>query len=187
MKKIKAGPRKNLLCPTPVVLVGANVNGKPNYTTVAYVGIISRNSVSVAMAKAHYGNAGIKENKTFSVNIPSADIVVQADYCGMVSGKNTDKSGVFTNFYGELKTAPMAEECPVNLECRLTQIIDSGHGETFIGEVVEAYVSEDCMTDDLVDYAKVDPVLFVTEERKYWKLGERCADAWQVGEALKRD
>lgn len=183
--KIQVGPRKNLLGPTVIVLVGANVAGKPNYTTVAYVGIFARNSVSVAMSKSHYGNAGIKENKTFSVNIPSEEIVVQTDYCGMVSGNKVDKSGVFKTFYGEMETAPMIEECPLNIECKLTQVYDNGNGETFIGEIVETYANDDCMTNDLVDYSKVNPILFVTEETNYWKLGPRFAEAWKVGEALK--
>ena len=184
--KVPVGARKNLLCPMPVVMVGANVNGKANYTTVAYVGIISRNFVSVAMAKPHYSNAGIKENGTFSVNIPSEDQVKETDYCGIVSGNQVDKSKVFTTFYGRLKTAPMIEECPVNLECKLTQTIDTGRGETFIGEIEEAYVNADCMNNDMVDYDKVKPILFVTEEATYWKLGPRFADAWKVGEELKR-
>ena len=56
-------------------LVGANVNGKPNYITIAHVGIMTLHSVSLGMNKIHYTNAGIKENGTFSVNIPSVEMV----------------------------------------------------------------------------------------------------------------
>ncbi|MCX6012520.1 MAG: flavin reductase family protein [Chloroflexi bacterium] len=184
--KLQVGPRKCLLCPTTIVLVGAMVNGKPNYNTIAYVGIISKNMVSVALSKAHYTNIGIKENKTFSVNIPSLGMVNKTDYCGMVSGKDVDKSRVFETFYGTLKTAPMIKECPISLECMLNQIIDTGRGECFIGEIVETYVGEEYMTDDKVDYTKVDPILFVTEETKYWKLGQRFAEAWKAGEEVKQ-
>ena len=85
----------NVLYPTPTVLIGAIVDGKPNYITIAHIGIVNHARpylISISSAKAHYTNAGIKENKAFSVNIPSEELVVETDYAGLVSGKNTDKS-----------------------------------------------------------------------------------------------
>lgn len=82
----------------PTTLVGANVKGKPNYITIAHVGIMDLSSISLGMAKIHYTNVGIKENKTFSVNIPSVGMVKKTDYCGLVSGKRVDKSRLFENF-----------------------------------------------------------------------------------------
>ena len=79
--KMKLGP-KNCLYPMPTTLIGALVNGKPNYVTIAHVGIMDMESVSLGMNKSHYTNAGIKENRAFSVNIPSARLVKEADYCG---------------------------------------------------------------------------------------------------------
>ena len=85
---------KNCLYPMPTTLVGANVNGKPNYITIAHVGIQELGSISLSMAKSHYTNSGIKENGTFSVNIPSVEMVKETDYCGIVSGKNVDKGKI---------------------------------------------------------------------------------------------
>ena len=84
----------------PTTLVGANVNGKPNFITIAHVGIMDLGSISVGMAKVHYTNVGIKENGTFSVNIPSIELVKETDYCGIISGKNADKAGLFEIFFG---------------------------------------------------------------------------------------
>jgi len=92
--KIKLGA-KNCLYPLPTTLVGAKVGGKPNYITIAHVGIMDLGSVSLGMAKIHYTNAGIKENKTFSINIPSIEMVKETDYCGIVSGKKADKAKLF--------------------------------------------------------------------------------------------
>lgn len=178
--KIPFGDRKKSLCPMPITLIGANVHGKPNFATVAYVGIVTRDTISAGMGKQHYTNIGIKENNTFSVNIPSVEMVQKTDYCGMVSGENIDKSQVFGTFYGELKTAPMIEECPVNMECRLVQTLDFPAGDCFIGEIVQTYVSDEYLTNDKVDFAKVQPILFFTTERKYWKLGERFAEAFNA-------
>ena len=84
--KIELGA-KNCLYPLPTTLIGALVNGKPNYTTIAHVGIVDPGSVSLGMNKSHYINAGIKTNKTFSVNIPSTKLVKETDYCGLVFRK----------------------------------------------------------------------------------------------------
>jgi flavin reductase (DIM6/NTAB) family NADH-FMN oxidoreductase RutF len=104
--KIDIGP-KNCLYPLPTTLVGALVNGKPNYITIAHVGIMDMGSVSLGMSKVHYTNEGIKENGTFSINIPSVKMVRKTDYCGLVSGKTENKADMFKTFFGKLKSAPM--------------------------------------------------------------------------------
>jgi len=95
--------------PMPMSLIGANVKGKANFLAAAWfmAASISPPKVAVALNKEHYTNQGIKENKTFSVCIPSEDMVKATDYCGLVSGFKADKSGVFDVFYGMLKTAPI--------------------------------------------------------------------------------
>lgn len=177
---------KNCLYPMPTTLIGANVDGKPNYIVIAHVGIMDLQSVSLGMAKAHYTNAGIKENGTFSVNIPSVDMVEKTDYCGIVSGKKVDKSPIFRHFYGSLGTAPMIEECPVNMECKLIRTVDFPKHDIFIGEIVETFCEDKYLTEGALDFAKVQPILFVMNDRGYWKLGERFARAWSVGRDLKK-
>lgn len=95
------------------------MNGKPNYITIAHVGIMDLESVSLGMNKLHYTNSGIKANKTFSINIPSTKLVKETYYCGLVSGKDKNKADMFKTFYGKLKTAPMIEQCSINMECEL--------------------------------------------------------------------
>jgi flavin reductase (DIM6/NTAB) family NADH-FMN oxidoreductase RutF len=133
---------KNCLYPLPTTLVGANVNGKPNFITIAHIGIINPEAVSLGINKIHYTNNGIRENGTFSVNIPSAELVKETDYCGLVSGKTTDKSSIFKIFYGKLETAPMIEECPVNMECRLIKTVDFPNHDLFIGEIEDTYCDD---------------------------------------------
>jgi flavin reductase (DIM6/NTAB) family NADH-FMN oxidoreductase RutF len=177
---------KNCLYPMPTTLVGAMVKGKPTFITIAHVGIMDLGSVSLGMNKMHYTNAGIQESGTFSVNIPTVEMVKEADYCGLVSGKNVDKAALFEVFYGNLKTAPMIEECPINMECRLVQTVDFPRHDIFIGEIVEAYCEERCLTEGIVDFSKVQPILFAMNDKSYWKLGERLARAWHVGKGFKK-
>lgn len=179
----------NVLYPTPTTIVGAMVEGKPNFITIAHVGIVNHAKpylISLSSAKIHYTNAGIKENKAFSVNIPSENQVVKTDYVGIVSGKKTDKSGVFETFYGKLKNAPMIKECPLNMECRLFDVYDTPTHDLIIGEIVETYADESVLTDDKVDIAKVKPLLFDMSSIKYWSLGVVIADCWNVGKQMKK-
>ncbi len=169
----------------PTVLVGATINGKPNYIAIAHVGIMDLSSVSLGINKTHYTNAGIKENGTFSINIPSVDMVKQTDYCGLVSGKNVDKSLLFETFYGTLKTAPMIQSFPINMECRLLQIVNFPKHDIFIGEIVETYCDDSCLNGDKVDMTLLRPILFTMDDRGYWSVGERIATAWDVGKDLK--
>lgn len=182
--KIGLGAR-NCLYPLPTTLVGALVNGKPNYITIAHVGIMDLGSVSLGMNKVHYTNAGIKANGTFSVNIPSVKMVKETDHCGLVSGKTEDKSALFKTFYGKLKSAPMIEECTVNMECELIKTIDFPSHDVFIGKIAATYCDEAVLTEGVVDFGKVQPILFVMNDRSYWKLGDKFAKAWDVGKEPK--
>lgn len=178
---------ENYLYPMPVSLVGANVSGKPNYLTVAFFGMVNLNPplISVSLNKTHYTNQGIRKNKTFSVNIPSAEMAMVTDYCGLFSGNRVDKSQIFETFYGKLKTAPMIRECPLNLECKLVQTLDFAIDEIFLGEIVEVYSEEQYLTDGLPDIKKINPIVFSMHDNNYWKIGELIGRAWSIGKKFK--
>ncbi|MCM8773575.1 MAG: flavin reductase family protein [Candidatus Omnitrophica bacterium] len=188
MSKNKIGAN-TYLYPMPVTIVGANVNGKANFVTVAYCGIVQHKPpmISVTLSKSHYTNLGIKENNTFSVNIPSRDMVSVTDYIGLNSGRDIDKSKLFKIFYGKLKTAPLIEEAPLNLECKLIQCLDyGGSGEIFMGEIVEVYIEEGMLTEGLPDIEKIKPFIFSMHDGNYWEVGKRIAKAWDIGKIYKR-
>jgi len=172
--------------PVPTILLGANVNGKPNYNVVGNCGIMCLDPpvLYVSSGKSHYTNIGIRENGSYSVNIPSVAMVQATDYCGMVSGSESDKSAIFTSFYGSLETAPMIQECPVNLECRVINTIAIGDMEVFLGEVIEGYASPDCMSDGAPSIKKIDPIIY-SVQGEYWSIGEMVAKAFSVGEKYR--
>ena len=186
MMKEKLGA-VNALYPTPTTLVGATVDGKPNFITIAHIGIMTRSYISLGMGKTHYTNAGIKENMTFSVCLPSENLVVETDYCGIMTGKNTDKAVLFDVFYGELKTAPMIQQCPVCMECRLYQTIDFPTTEIFIGEIVQTHADESVLSGKDVDISKLQPLLFDMASKKYWSLGREVANCWNIGKQFKTE
>jgi flavin reductase (DIM6/NTAB) family NADH-FMN oxidoreductase RutF len=170
---------KNLLTPFPAVLVGVNVNGKPTYMTVAHCGVAAMIHISISIRKVRYTSIGIKENRTFSVNMPSAAMVKETDYCGLFSGKEADKSDIFESFYGTLGNAPMIKQCPINMECRLKQTVDFPTHEVFIGEVVQTYCEDNCFKDGVLDLAHLN--LLIYGSGKYWRIGEPVAKAFEVG------
>jgi len=188
--KIDLGATVATYSPCPVALVGANVEGRPNFLPIGWFAGAGFKppKVAVVSSKAHYTNKGIKENKTFSVCIPSEDMVEATDYCGCVSGSKVDKSTVFEVFYGNLKTAPMITDCPVNLECKLDKVIDiSSYTEIFIGDILSTYTEKKYLTKGIIDLQKTRPFLLSPSplNPQYHTIGEPRGKAWSVGKNFK--
>lgn len=182
MSKIKIGTSV-FPCPMPMCLVGANVDGVPNFMAVAWFNRVNYKPplFGCAVNKAHLTAVGIEENHSFSINIPGRGLLVETDYCGIVSGRKVDKSQVFEVFYGELKTAPMIRRCPLCIELRLIQTVTLPSNKLFIGEVVAAYCEEGCITETWPDPRKIDPFVLTMPDNGYWALGEPVGKAWAEG------
>jgi flavin reductase (DIM6/NTAB) family NADH-FMN oxidoreductase RutF len=191
MAKVKLGARP-LVYPMPAFLVGANVAGKPNFMTAAWGGIAASKPPMVTVALQHHRHTlkGIKESGVFSVNIPAENQAVETDYCGIVTGRKADKTKVcgFRIFSGELTQVPLIEQCPVNLECKVTHILTLGSHSLVIGEVVQSHVSEDCLTDGEPDANKIKPIIYVEGPvAEYRGLGPVLGPAFQIGRSLKTE
>ncbi|UCC78886.1 MAG: flavin reductase family protein [Candidatus Zixiibacteriota bacterium] len=167
--------KENLLSPLPVVLVGAMVNNRPNYLVIGYISPFNFGKhIFFSLYKKRYTRIGIHENRTFSVNIPSEALLDETNICGSKSGRDIDKSKLFDNFFGELKTAPMIRECPINIECEVTEILDYDPNDGIIGRVVKSYADPGCLTDDKLDFRKVHPIIWATGgDFNYYRLGDR--------------
>jgi flavin reductase (DIM6/NTAB) family NADH-FMN oxidoreductase RutF len=181
MEKIRLGPQ-TFLYPMPAVLVGATINGKSNFMTAAWCAIAAEKppAVSVAIRKERYTLKGVREHGSFSINVASASLVKEVDYCGIYSGKSTDKSQVFTTFYGELKAAPLIEECPVNLECKAVHYLELGSHTLVVGEIIETFITKGYLVDGKGDPEKIDPLIFIPGTSKYHRLGEEIAPAFKI-------
>ncbi len=173
--------------PNPVTLLGANVEGRANFMSLGWVSRVNANPplVGVGVGKVHHTVRGILENKTFSINFPNADMVEATDYCGLVSGKTTDKSQVFETFYGELKTAPMVKECSLSLECKLIDRVDLPTNIFFIGEIIASYTEVKYLTDGNLDIKKMNPLLLTMPDNCYWTVGKFDGKAWNIGKKFK--
>lgn len=189
MNKIIMGPQ-TLIYPMPALLVGAIINDKPNFMTVAWSGIANGEPpmISVAIRRTRYTLRGIRQNLTFSVNVPSTDMVRETDYCGLTHGSKVNKVEVcqFKVFYGELGNAPLIEQCPINLECKVAHILDLDSHSLVVGRIEETHVSEDCLTRGKPDVDKIKPLSYIrAPAERYQALGEVIAKAFSVGKEIK--
>ena len=125
---------------------------------------------------------------TFSVNVPSIDLIKETDYCGLVSGSDIDKvkDCRFKVFYGNLDSAPLIEQCPVNVECEVIQILNLGSSALVVGSVVETHILEDCLTDGNPDIKKINPFVLTMPDNNFWAIGESVGKAWNAGKAVRK-
>lgn len=178
------------LMPAPVLLVGTYAqDGTPNIMTAAWGGIVASQppciSVSLQRVRASYEN--ILARNAFTVNIPSADMVAQADFCGLVSGRKINKFEAlgYTPTPAEHIDAPLIAECPAVLELKLTQTVEIGSHVQFIGEIMDVKIQESCLDAAGQPVASaVNPLIFDPINREYLALGDIVAKAFSVGRSI---
>jgi len=189
MKKTKIDPMP-LLFPHPTVMVGVDVEGKPDFVTVAWATIACGTPpwMAIALNRVRYSFKGLSENMTFSVNIPNTSQFKETDYCGIATGAKDDKAKDcnFKVFYGEVANAPYIEQCPVNIGCTAEHILKLGSHYLIAGPIQEIFVSDDCMTDGKPDVSKIDPIVYMTYPAgTYNKVGEYLGQAFRIGKEIK--
>ncbi len=180
--KIKLGP-STFLYPKPTLLVGAMVNGKPNFMTASWSGIACHNppAISVAIRPERYTFSGIIEHGAFSINVPGSTLAKETDFCGIYSGRDNDKTKLFNIFYGKLENVPLIADCPLNLECKVIHSVEIGTHTLFIGEIMETHADEDCLSNGKPDIKKIDPIIYATGTRQYHKIGDEIGKAYDIG------
>jgi flavin reductase (DIM6/NTAB) family NADH-FMN oxidoreductase RutF len=171
--------------PFPTALAGVRVDGQPNYITIGACGVVCQEPILfISLKDTHYSTQGVKETGSFSVNIPSPDLVQKTDYCGIVSGKEVDKSEVFTSFYDERGHAPMIRECPLNFLCKVVQSVPVFGFEMFLGEIIAVYIDDQCLTEGKPDPLKINPMLMMGS--RYYSLGSAVGTIYQEGMIYKK-
>jgi flavin reductase (DIM6/NTAB) family NADH-FMN oxidoreductase RutF len=181
---------KTLVYPTPVFVVGTyDKNGKPNVMTAAWGGICCSKPpcVAVSLRKPRYSYENIVAHKAFTVNITPEQYVKEADYFGIVSGRNRDKfaaSGL-TAVRSDLVDAPYIKEFPFALECSLLQTVEIGIHIQFIGEIIDIKADEAMLDEKGVPaIEKVKPVLFAPEMQAYYGVGNFLGKAFSIGKEI---
>lgn len=142
-----------LLNPVPVVMITCrNKEGKENVFTVAWTGTICTKPpmLSISIRPERLSYEYIKETMEFTVNMPHRKQTKETDFCGVRSGRQLDKIKEcgFTMVEGKDVKVPFIKECPVNIECKVKQIIPLGTHDIFLAEVVGSHVNEDLMDEN---------------------------------------
>ncbi len=164
-----------LLYPVPVVLVTcADESGKPNIITIAWAGTVNSTPpmVSISIRPSRYSHELISKSREFVINMPSSNHLQEVDLCGLVSGRDRDKFSEtgFTPEPAQKVQAPLIRECPVNLECRVLQILPLGSHDLFLAEIVAVNVDEGLLDEKGgFDIAKIGPLAY-NGTGQYWGL-----------------
>ena len=188
MKK-SIGP-KTIVYPTPVFIVGTyDQSGNPNVMTAAWGGICCSQPpcIAVSLRKATYTYGNIVQRKAFTISIPSESHVKEADYFGIVSGREENKflrSGLIP-VSSEVVDAPYVQEFPLVLECKLLHTIEIGLHTLFIGEIMDIKVDENMIGEKgLPDIEKVKPIIFAPSAMTYHGVGSYLGKAFSIGKEI---
>ena len=178
---------KTLIFPTPVWCVGSyDADGKPNIMTIAWGGICCSvpPCVTVSLRKATYTYGNIMEKKAYTLSVPSKSYAKEADYYGMVSGRDVDKfkeTGL-TPEKSELVDAPYVKEFPMVLDCSVIHTFEIGLHTQFVGEVLDVKIDEQLLSDHgKPDITKIQPIIFSPGAGCYHGVGEFIGKAYDMG------
>lgn len=180
MSKVPFKPG-NMLYPVPVVMVttkGTDQSGKENrdIITVAWTGTINSDPpmVSISVRKERYSHELLTSGGEFVINLVTKDLVRATDYCGVKSGRNEDKFETAHLTAGEAMTvsAPIIEESPVNIECKVKQVLALGSHDLFLAEVTAVLVTAECL-DENGRFHLNDTGLVAYSHGEYFELGEK--------------
>ena len=166
----------NMLYPVPAVMVSCTRPGeKPNIITVAWAGTVcsAPAMLSISVRKERYSYDIIKETGEFVVNLVTKDLVFATDYCGVKSGRDTDKfkEMKLTPLPSQLISAPGIAESPLNLECKVKQVLELGSHDMFIAEVMAVNVDESLL-DEKGTLHLSDADLIAYSHGRYYGLGD---------------
>ena len=180
------------LYPMPVLVVGTYDHaGRANGMVAAWGGICSSDppaiTVSVRPSRATYRN--LMEKREFTVSIPSAKYLAEADFFGIVSGDEIEKFAAtgLTPVRSTLVDAPFIREFPVALECRVINRVECGSHVLFIGQILDAKVDENAIgPDGKPDRLKVDPLGFDALRSEYYRMGTVAGNAFSAGRRFSK-
>ena len=136
-----------LIYPVPAVMVSCGkLNGEKNIITIAWTGTINTNPpmTYISIRPERYSYNIIKKTNEFVINLVTEETAFACDYCGVRSGKDIDKfkEMKLTAQKANIISAPIISECPINIECKVKNIIELGSHSMFIAEVVSINASK---------------------------------------------
>ena len=188
-KSLGANP---LAYPAPVWAIATyNQDGSANAMCAAWGGICCSKPpcLAVSLREATLSHGNILRQQAFTVNIGTENLVAEVDFFGLSTGRNIDKftTTSLTTSASSLVDAPLITEFPLNIECRLQQVVEVGLHTQFIGEIVDIKADETILnSDDLPDIELLRPLIFSPVARRYHGVGDFIAQAFSVGKKFRK-
>lgn len=183
MNRINFGA-KPFMYPMPVLIVGTyDENGVPDAMNAAWGTITDINEISISMSE-HKTTENFAKTGAFTVSIGTEDTVVACDYVGVVSASDVPDKFERAGFHAtksEFVNAPLIDELPMALECRVKSFEDG----ILIGEIVNVNADESIMTNGKIDIKKLKPLTYDPVNRDYIGLGEKVGNAFEDGMKLR--
>ena len=178
---------KTWIYPMPVLIVGTyDENGVPNAMNAAWGGVYDTNQVMICLAHDHKTTENIKNSKAFTVSFATAKTVAPCDYVGIVSANDVPDKFSRAGFHAtksERINAPIIDELPIALECRLIKFNEDG---ICIGEIVNISADDSVLDENgRIDAKKVDPIIYDGVTHAYWSFGEKVGQAFSDGKNIK--
>lgn len=182
----------NMVYPLPAVMVSAGDKaGNTNIITIAWTGTICTNPAMlyISVRPERYSYDMIRESGEFVVNLTTEALAKVTDYCGVRSGRDVDKwkeTGLTPGKANELSYAPIIDECPVNIECKVTEVKELGSHHMFMAEVVSVQV-DDKYLDETGKFCLNETGLLAYSHGEYLGLGEQIGTfGYSVKKKIKR-
>ena len=189
MRKTKIGAVP-FVAPIPVVLVGADVDGRPNFATVGDCAVLGIHPplVVVSLSATHHTTRGVLAHRAFSINVPTESMVALVDHLGMVSGRDVDKALLLRSEQGEVEGVPLAVDCPISIECRVRSILEVEHRRIFIADVVQTHVDSALVRENgarlsVAPLTEVHPILYALDG-DYYGVGAKIGTSYESGRSF---
>ena len=179
---------KAILYPMPVLIIGTyDENGKPNAMNAAWGGISEETQISICIDNSHKTAKNVVKSGAFTVSIANAENIVACDYVGIVSGNSEpdkiQKAG-WNATKSEFVNAPLFDELPVALECKLVSYDEESC--RLVGEIVNVCADERYLDENgKIDLTKFHPVTYDPVHHTYCKIGHMIAKSFSDGMSLK--
>ncbi len=177
---------KPYLYPMPVLMIATyDEDGKVDVMNMAWGGICSSNMVALNLSEGHKTSENLKNTGAFTISVADVAHIKESDFFGIASAnKMNDKferSGMHA-VKSEKVNAPIVEEYPLTLECKVVEIGNSVSGFRVVGEIVGVLADESVLDESgNVDPTKLNATAYDTFGRSYYTMGDKIGQAWNIG------
>ncbi len=179
------------LFPMPVLMIATyGENEKVDVMNMAWGGICSNNMVALNISEGHKTTKNIKKRGAFTLSVADTEHLDESDFFGIASGNKMEDKFERTNMHAVKSTkvdAPIIEEYPITLECKVAEIQNEFYGTRVLGEIVNVIADEKVLDENgKVDPTKLNAFVFDQYQNGYYKIGEKVGKAWDNGEKFMK-